>query len=132
MVLITNMDRHAKGVCEIYPIRWKIEHCFKHLKSNGFCLEAINLKGPVRQHLLMAVMVFAYTLSILEGLKIYDNVAIKHYHHEQRQGKAESVFRVGINQLAQHCTTIVYFCQFLTAQIKAALTAYRSADLLNV
>jgi hypothetical protein len=132
LILLTNMDKSAKAICEIYPIRWKIEHCFKHLKSNGFCLETINLKGPARQHLLMALMVFTYILSVLEGLKVYHTVAVKKYHEEQREGKAESVFRAGINQLAQHCVTFVRFCRFLTAQIKTALRSYRSANLLNV
>jgi len=132
LILITNIDQPAKAICEIYPMRWKIEHCFKHLKSNGFCLETINLKGPARQHLLMAVMVFAYTLSVLEGLKVYHTVPVKQYHEEQRQSKAESVFRAGINQLAQHYTTIVCFCRFLTRQINIALGAYRSANFINV
>lgn len=132
LILITNMDKSAKAICEIYPMRWKIEHCFKHLKSNGFNLETINLKGAARQHLLMAIMVFAYVLSVLEGLKAYHTVAVKQYRKEQRQNKAESVFRTGINQLAQHCTTIVHFCQFLTRQIETALGGYRSANFLNV
>jgi len=132
LLLITNMDKPAVTIAHIYPIRWKIEHCFKHLKSNGFCLETINLKGSARQHLLMAVMVFAYVLSIVEGLKVYHTVAIKTYHEEERLSKAESVFRTGINQLAQYCTSLVSFCQFITEGIKQALSGYRSANLLNV
>ena len=126
------MDKPAVTIAHIYPIRWKIEHCFKHLKSNGFCLETINLKGSARQHLLMAVMVFAYVLSIVEGLKVYHTVAIKTYHEEERLSKAESVFRTGINQLAQYCTSLVSFCQFITEGIKQGLSGYRSANLLNV
>ena len=41
--LITNLDKEAKKIAQTYAIRWKIEHCFKHLKSNGFQLEQINL-----------------------------------------------------------------------------------------
>jgi len=132
LLLITNIDKPAVTIAAIYPIRWKIEHCFKHLKSNGFRLESINLNGAARQHLLMAVMVFAYVLSIIEGLKVYNTVTIKEYHQEKRQGKAESIFRTGINQLAQYCTTLVSFCHFITHRIKQALNGYRSANLLNV
>jgi hypothetical protein len=132
LLLITNMDKPAITIAAIYPIRWKIEHCFKHLKSNGFCLETINLKGSARQHLLMAVMVFAYVLSIVEGLKIYDTVAIKEYHEEKRHGKAESIFRTGINQLAKYCINLTCFCKFITDRIKQVLSGYRSANLLNV
>ena len=132
LLLITNIDKPAIVIAQIYPIRWKIEHCFKHLKSNGFCLESINLKGAARQHLLMAVMVFAYVLSVVEGLKVYHGVPLKEYHGQKRQGKAESIFRTGINQLAQHCTSLIHFCNFITQSIKQAVVGYRSANLLNV
>lgn len=31
---------------KMYGIKWKIEHCFKHLKSNGFRLEDIAKPSP--------------------------------------------------------------------------------------
>lgn len=132
LLLITNMDKPAASIAQIYPIRWKIEHCFKHLKSNSFHLETINLKGSARQHLLMAVMVFAYVLSVVEGLKVYHTAALKEYHGEERLSKVESVFRVGMNQLAQYCSSLLHFCDFITRRIKQALGGYRSANLLNV
>jgi hypothetical protein len=61
--LITNVTDHAYKISCIYRMRWKIEHCFKHLKSNGFNLEAMNVKGKAKQNLLLAIVVFTYTLS---------------------------------------------------------------------
>lgn len=132
LLLITNMNKPAPTIACIYPLRWKIEHCFKHLKSNGFCLESINLKGSARQHLLMAVMVFSYILSVTQGLKVYHNVAIKKYHQENRVSKAESVFRVGMEQIAKYSSNLSIFCEFITTQIQLALTGYRSANILIV
>jgi transposase len=57
---ITNLDKPAKSIALSYAGRWKIEHCFKHLKSNGFQLEEINLKHESRCRLLMAVTIMAY------------------------------------------------------------------------
>ncbi len=129
--LITSINAPAPNIAAQYSIRWKIEHCFKHLKSNGFSLESINLKGSARQKLLMAVMIFAYTLSVMEGLKNYDKVSIKKYA-DGRISKAESVFRVGINQLAQYFSSLTRFCEFITSEIHHALYGYRSAIFLNV
>lgn len=47
LYLITNLDLPARAIGDIYRLRWKIEYCFKHLKTNGFQLEQINLKQKV-------------------------------------------------------------------------------------
>jgi len=56
-------------IVQTYPIRWTIECCFKHLKSNGFDLEAMNFKDSLKIMLLMAITSFLYVLCIIEGLK---------------------------------------------------------------
>ena len=44
-------------------IRWS-----KHLKSNSFDMGKINLKSTAKIEMMMAIVVFLYTLSIIEGL----------------------------------------------------------------
>ena len=66
--LISNRTDSAVKIAYVYGIRWKIEHCFKQLKSNGFNLEAMNIRGRAKQNLMIAIIVFTYVLSILEGL----------------------------------------------------------------
>jgi hypothetical protein len=61
--------RDKRDVIKAYPVRWKIESCFKHLKSNGFRLEEISLKDPLKIMLMMAIVVFLYVLCVCEGLK---------------------------------------------------------------
>ncbi len=56
-------------IIQTYPIRWTIECCFKHLKSNGFDLEAMNFKDSLKIMLMMAITSFLYVLCIIEGLK---------------------------------------------------------------
>lgn len=129
--LITDLRESALRTAHRYPIRWKIEHCFKHLKSNGFDLEAINLKGDARRTLLMAVVVFSYILSIHQGIKTYHRVPTRSFANQQTY-KVESVFRYGINQLAQFCCHCASFLQFLLDEIKYAKSKYRSPDSIIV
>lgn len=129
--LITNLDQAAPIISAKYPIRWKIEHCFKHLKSNGFELEQINLEKDARRKLLMAVMVFAYVLSIIEGLKEYSRVKFKNYR-DTPPYKEESLFRFGINQIAKFTRSLQRFCQYLVQEIQSAQSRFRSQVILNV
>ena len=131
ILLITNLSKTASEIAKIYLIRWKIEHCFKHLKSNGFQLECINLKGPARTKLLMAIMVFTYVLSIHEGLKDYKTVRLNKYKNGN-QTKAVSVFRYGLEKMSEHLWTFYDFCHFILFQITKALSIYKSHLAINV
>jgi hypothetical protein len=104
---------------------------FRHLKSNGFDLEAINLKDNARRTFLMAVVVFSYVLSIHQGLNTYRKVPTRTFANQQTY-KVESVFRYGINQLTQICIHLAALLQFLLDEIKQAYNQYRSADSIFV
>lgn len=131
LYLITNIDRPAPSIAAMYPIRWKIEHCFKHLKSNGFHLEAINLRGLARTKLLMAVVVFAYCLSIHEGLKSYKKVAVKTYKNGSVY-KELSIFRFGLDRINDILWTLEDFCEYLLLELEIALGRYKSPFSINV
>lgn len=60
-----------KQIVKAYPIRWSIETCFKHLKSNGFNLEDLNFKNSEKIKLMMAIVVFLYAICIKEGFFQY-------------------------------------------------------------
>lgn len=131
ILLITSLDKSAYEIAATYFIRWKIEHCFFHLKSNGFNLEAMNLKNSSRCKLLMAVVVLAYLLSVHEGLKTYDEVPIKQYDNGE-QWKEKSVFRHGYEKIVIHCISILTFCKYLVEEIRDISNAYRSLKSINV
>lgn len=133
MILITSLDQKVYATVADYLKRWKIEHCFGQLKSNGFDLEVINLGSPVRRRLLMAVTVLAYILSVTEGLKDYhERVAYKRHGSDGRSYRAVSVFRYGIDQLSATLRTISQGICYLTQNLHQATTGYRSTTLLNV
>ena len=90
---------------EHYRKRWKIEGCFKCLKTNGFNLQQINFKKPFKVNLLLAIVVLASVLSLVEGFK--QKSAVKRYQN----GKQGPAFRLGL----QHINAIAgAFKQFLT------------------
>lgn len=124
--LLTNLvELPAKSVAQDYCIRTKIEQCFKHLKSNGFDLEQLNLRTKSRCRLLMAITVFTYVLSINEGLKTYKQVPCKTYADGSIE-KAKSVFRHGFDRLANLCKCFKDFCNYICSQIDMAMSKYRS------
>lgn len=77
-----------------YQQRYRIETMFKHLKSNGFDLEALHLQYGYKIRLMMAVVVLAYTLAVLYGL-----VDFKQKVKPKKHGSPEmSVFRWGLDK----------------------------------
>lgn len=130
--LLTNLvEKSAKTIAYIYCKRTKIEHCFRHLKSNGFNLEQINLRTKSRCRLLMAVTVFTYVLSVHEGLKEYDKVPLKIYN-DKSQEKAVSIFRNGLNLIAIFTRSLEQFINYILEQILQANHKYISPFRVNV
>jgi hypothetical protein len=90
--LITTLSP-AEAV-ERYQQRYRIESMFKHLKSNGFDLEALHLEYGYKVRLLMAAVVLAYTLAITYGLADF-----KRKVKPKKHGSPEmSVFRWGLDK----------------------------------
>ncbi len=115
LYLITNIEDEKK-VSELYRIRWKIETCFLHLKSNGFNLEDMRLKDDFKVNLMMGVVVLAYTISVCQGTLFYENsekpIPIKKY----KNGKiclSKSVFRKGLKQLMPRIKSLGQFIKYL-------------------
>lgn len=64
--LITNRKDIAESG-DVYRKRWKIETCFKHLKTAGFNLEAMNLESPHKTAILMSLLSLVYAMTIYLG-----------------------------------------------------------------
>lgn len=123
--LLSSLKQAPACIAVRYPIRWQIETCFKHLKSNGFDLEEINLANRSRCKLMMAVVVFAYTLSIHEGLKEYKKVPPKKYA-DGLETKPYSVFRSGLDKITAFCASLTGFCAYLIDNLVTKLPHYKS------
>lgn len=129
-LLSTHIDKSASAIGFSYSIRYKIEHCFKHLKSNGFCLEQVNLRTMTRNRLLLAVTVFAYVLSINEGLKDYKK--IKMNGCKNKQEKRISVFRNGIDKVVGFCGNTERFYAYIFDVFLRNPPIYSNTFLVNV
>ena len=93
-----------------YAYRYRIESMFKHLKSNGFQLQDLNLKSAQKIRLLMTALVLAYTLSVVYGLARY-----KRTIKVEKHGSPEmSLFRFGLDLWQNHLQSFVLFLYTLT------------------
>ena len=108
MLLLTNIDWPKHKVLACYRIRWCTESLFRHLKSNGFDLEAMGFANRRKIRLLVAIVVVLYVICVAEGLKHFERIGRKRYQDGSAYG-SESVFRNGYGVLAIHLQTIEHF-----------------------
>ena len=97
---ITNMEK-IELAAQDYRKRWKIEVCFKHLKSFGFNLEDFNMAGRHKTNILMAVLTLAYAITVKEDPLVVD-LPDKDIHY--KVGKPyprKSTFRKGLSRMTQ-------------------------------
>lgn len=113
--LLTNLHSPTQA-SRLYQWRWQIEVCFKHLKSNGVNLEAMNVQGKEKRHLMMAIAVLVYILAIREGL-------IKEYRDGIRwvldkasgfEYRAVSAFLKGLDILRRRALNLAQFKRYLS------------------
>jgi transposase len=118
--LVSNWKSPTQAA-HIYELRWQIEVCFKHLKSNGLNLEQMSVHGKEKRHLMMAVAVLVYILAIREG--IIEESVLKNkvlFKKDVRTGfhyRAESVFKKGLSILMRKFSKWNYFLEYLRSII---------------
>ena len=76
LYLLSNLES-APAISQAYALRWLIEYCFKHMKTNGFNIEDLSFKDKDKIRLLLAVVIVAYCWSIHQGLKFDKTVKRK-------------------------------------------------------
>lgn len=125
--LVTTLSYADKAV-ELYKLRYRIEALFKHLKSNGFDLEALHLQSSRKVRLMMALVVLAYTLSIIYGLKRYK----RKYPPLKHGSPAMSVFRVGLELWQNHLGCFALFLKKTLEYFNRVFEKKKHSLLLNV
>ena len=111
--LITNV-LNKKRVGKQYAKRWKIEYCFKHLKTNGFNLEDMSLTDLKKIRLMVALVVVAYILAVREGIiqgKIQKVRIIKYKNGDKLP--AISIFRNGLQTISNQVISYLDFDKYL-------------------
>jgi hypothetical protein len=95
LYFISNL-KDARAIAGHYLKRWKIECCFKNLKTNGFNIEDINLQNHQKIELMIGVLAILYLMALREGMlrHLLKPIALKKY----KDGKIQlsiSYFRLG-------------------------------------
>lgn len=116
MIFLTTLSS-ARYAADYYRKRWKIECMFKHLKTNGYHLEDLNLKDAGKTRLMMAIVATAYLLAVKEGWKIRKEIPIKSYA-DGSQWPAVSIFRAGLAFVTEKCHQLHLFLLYLGAMLR--------------
>ncbi|WP_394349368.1 transposase [Phaeodactylibacter luteus] len=113
--MLTNLHSPTQA-SRLYEWRWQIEVCFKHLKSNGVNLEAMNVQGREKRHLMMAIAVLVYILAIREGLIKERRDGIR-WVLDKASGfeyRAVSIFLKGLDILKRRAPNLAQFKRYLS------------------
>lgn len=99
--IMTNMD-DIEMASIFYRKRYKIEVCFKHLKSCGFNLEDLKVEGGHKVDLVFGVLNVLYLMAIENGIVYFENelIPMKVFKHSTAPNNiyttpAKSVFNKG-------------------------------------
>ncbi|MEQ1746986.1 MAG: hypothetical protein ABMA02_16260, partial [Saprospiraceae bacterium] len=113
---------------------WKIECLFRHLKTNGYNLEDINLKDPNKNLLMLAIVTTAYILAVREGWKRRKRIPLQQYKDGNETPEA-SIFREGLAVLTAKCFRFVGFLLYVLphylrkimpfAKMSSSMVAYK-------
>ncbi|MEZ4773782.1 MAG: transposase [Bacteroidia bacterium] len=120
MVFLTTL-RSSRYAAAAYKLRWKIECMFKHLKTNGYHLEDLNLKDAGKTRLMMALVATAYLLALREGWRRKKKIPLKKYADGTRW-PACSLFRAGLAYLIEKSQQLQRFLTYLESISKTPKT----------
>lgn len=108
----------AKKASALYAKRWKIECLFRHLKTNGYNLEDLNLRNAGKNLLLLAIVITAYILAMKEGWARRKQINTNTFK-DGSQWPETSIFREGLAILTPKCYRFIDFLKYLFKQITA-------------
>mgnify|MGYP006307045379 CR=1 FL=1 len=112
VIIFLTLIRPVRKTVDQYVDRWRIECLFRHLKTNGFDLEAINLQPARKSNLLMAIVCLAYAVTIRAAWKVRYTIRQIHFP-DGSVYPAESVFRKGLSIISAHCGTFRRFITYM-------------------
>lgn len=110
--------KDAKAIANHYLKRWKIESCFKHLKTNGFNIEDINLKNDLKIELMMGVLAMVYLIALKEGVLSHKlkPIPLKKYTNGKTY-LSISIFRMGLAMIQTLFTSVFDLMFYIDKQL---------------
>lgn len=112
--LLTNLSEPSEAPA-IYRRRYRIEPCYKHLKSNGFNLEQLNLNGAHKTDLMFSMLTLLYTMAVVQGLWKNEQQPIKQKVFQEKESSEISIFLDGFISLKEViCNLKTFFEVFIS------------------
>lgn len=123
--LITNLDDPTQAV-KLYRVRWSIECCFKHLKSNGFNLEQTALEGAHKLDVLFSILAFTYVLAIKEGiLNDYENqIEERTFKKTSKTYREKSLFLFGFELLKPKVDNLKLLLRYVKLTLEDCIQSF--------
>lgn len=120
LYLLTTFSKRTKTI-KAYRVRWSIECCFRCLKSKGFDLEAVNLKGDEKIFLMVAIVSFLYTLCVIQGISYARKTSNKLFKllADGTKQLYKSYFKMGKEELRRFIFDVFDFVTYLNIRINA-------------
>jgi hypothetical protein len=112
-----------------YQERWKIELCFKHLKSAGFNLEDFNLAGTHKTNIMVAILSLVYAITVKQDP---EQVDLPDEDIQYKNGKAyprKSSFRKGKARMTKIKSLDLFLEYFFIILKKLILKIMKLKDL---
>ena len=122
----------ARAIAQHYLKRWKIECCFKNLKTNGFNIEDINLQNHQKIELMIGVLAILYLIALREGMlrHLLKPIALKRYKNGITQ-KSISFFRLGNTIIQRLFSDITLVLQYIQRLLKDKILTISSSQTLK-
>jgi transposase len=125
--LITNKE-DIENTANVYRKRWRIETCFKHLKTAGFNLEDMNLDAPHKTDILMAILSLVYAMVIYAATEVEQQKPIKEQvYRNGKTFKRKATFMIGKAILVK----LKVWSEFIVFVIQVIDTAINNLLFLN-
>ena len=135
--LFTSLDDPGQAG-EYYRLRWTIECCFRHLKTNGFDLEQQGFKHGHQLEIVMAVLTLLYVLCVVGGSLQQDvetlakgKPAMKKYANGKVY-RQRSLFRTGLHWLITRGAVAAECLLNLFNELICCLSVFYETDLFVV
>lgn len=132
--IMTNMNDIVKAAV-FYRKRYKIEVCFKHLKTSGFNLEDLRVEGSHKVDLMFGALNVLYLMAIEKGIIYFDKAPLpmKEFKYKSASNNtyttpAKSVFNKGCEILLDE---IFFFDEFLVSINRTVRWIAKNINPLN-
>jgi len=109
-----------KTIAKAYYERWSIEVFFKKCKSDGFQLEDLNFTQPKKIMIMIAVVGYAYTLTLKQGMMEHQKKPIKeqYYAKQNRTYKRKSIFKLGLELIIEQLSSVKKLWKIIKVSLK--------------